>query len=235
MKATVIVPTYNEAQNLPGLLERVFSLGLDGLSVLIVDDNSPDGTGELAENLAKKYPGRVEVMHRKAKLGLASAYIAGFRRSLELGAEAIFEMDADFSHSPEYLPRFLEGLEHCDVVVGSRYAPGAALDPSWNLWRKWLSRAGNSYVRMVTGLKVKDASAGFKCFRRRVLEGLALDSIRSEGYAFQIEVAYMCQKKGYKVEEVPIFFSQRASGKSKMSLKIILEALWRPWRLRLSH
>jgi dolichol-phosphate mannosyltransferase len=235
MKATVIVPTYNEAQNLPGLLEQVFSLVLDDLNVLIVDDNSPDGTGELAENLAKKYPGRVEVMHRKAKLGLASAYIAGFRRALERGAEAIFEMDADFSHSPEYLPRFLERLEQCDVVVGSRYTQGAALDSSWNWWRKWLSRAGNSYVRVVTGLKVKDTSAGFKCFRRRVLEGLALDRIRSEGYAFQIEVAYMCQKMGYKVEEVPIFFGQRAGGKSKMSLKIILEALWRPWRLRLSH
>jgi dolichol-phosphate mannosyltransferase len=233
MKATVIVPTYNEAQNLPGLLEQVFSLGIDGLNIIIVDDNSPDGTGELAENLAKKYPGRMEIMHRKGKLGLASAYIAGFRRALERDAEAIFEMDADFSHSPEYLPRFLEKLENCDVVVGSRYVRGAALDPRWNLWRKWLSSAGNSYVRLVTGLKVKDTSTGFKCFRRRVLEGLALDSIRSEGYAFQIEVAYMCQKKGYKVEEVPIFFSQRASGKSKMSLKIILEALWRPWRLRL--
>ena len=235
MKATVVVPTYNEAQNLPGLLEQVFSLGIDSINLIIVDDNSPDGTGKLAEDLAKKYPGRMEIIHRKGKMGLASAYIAGFRLALERGAEAIFEMDADFSHSPEYLPRFLEKLENCDVVVGSRYIRGAALDPHWNLWRKWLSRAGNSYVRLVTGLKVKDTSAGFKCFRRWVLEGLALDSIRSEGYAFQIEVAYMCQKKGYKVEEVPIFFSQRASGKSKMSSKIILESLWRPWRLRLSH
>jgi len=235
MKATVVVPTYNEAQNLPRLLEQVFSLGINGINIIIVDDNSPDGTGKLAEDLAKKYPERMEIMHRKGKMGLASAYVAGFRLALEKGAEAIFEMDADFSHSPEYLPRFLEKLENCDVVVGSRYIRGAALDPHWGLWRKWLSRAGNSYVRLVTGLKVKDTSAGFKCFRRRVLEGLALDSIRSEGYAFQIEVAYMCQKKGYKVEEVPIFFSQRASGKSKMSSKIILESLWRPWRLRLSH
>lgn len=234
MKATVIVPTYNEAQNLPRLLEQVFSLGIDGINIIIVDDNSPDGTGNLAEDLAKKYPGRMEIIHRKGKMGLASAYIAGFRLALERGAEAIFEMDADFSHSPEYLPRFLEKLENCDVVVGSRYIRGAALDPHWGLWRKFVSRAGNSYVRLVTGLKVKDTSSGFKCFRRRVLEGLALDSIRSEGYAFQIEVAYMCQKKGYKVEEVPIFFSQRASGKSKMSSKILLESLWRPWRLRLS-
>ena len=234
MKATVVIPTYNEAQNLPRLLEQVFSLGMDGLNIIIVDDNSPDGTGELAEELAKKYPGRMDIIHRKGKMGLASAYIAGFRRALELGAEAVFEMDADFSHSPEYLPRFLEKLNNCDVVVGSRYVPGAVLDSQWGLWRRWLSSAGNFYVRLITGLKVKDTSAGFKCFRRHVLEGLALDSIRSEGYAFQIEVAYMCQKKGYKVEEVPIVFGQRASGKSKMSLKIILEALWRPWRLRLS-
>jgi dolichol-phosphate mannosyltransferase len=235
MKATVIIPTYNEAQNLPRLLEQVFSLGIDGINIIIVDDNSPDGTGKLAEDLAKKYPGRMEIIHRKGKMGLASAYIAGFRLALERGAEAVFEMDADFSHSPEYLPRFLEKLENCDVVVGSRYIRGAALDSHWGLWRKFISRAGNSYVRLVTGLKVRDTSAGFKCFRRRVLEGLALDSIRSEGYAFQIEVAYMCQKKGYKVEEVPIFFSQRASGKSKMSSKILLESLWRPWRLRLSQ
>ncbi len=234
MKSTVIVPTYNEVQNLPHLLEKVFSLGIDGLNILIVDDNSPDGTGVMADELAKKYSGRIEVIHRKGKMGLASAYIAGFRRALETGADAIFEMDADFSHSPEYLPKFLEKLKNCDVVVGSRYVRGASLDSRWGFGRKFLSGAGNSYVRMVTGLKVKDASAGFKCFSRRVLEGLALDSIRSEGYAFQIEVAYMCQKKGYKIEEVPIFFSQRAEGKSKMSLKIILEALWRPWRLRFS-
>jgi dolichol-phosphate mannosyltransferase len=230
----VVLPTYNEAQNLPLLVEQILGLQDNMLGVLIVDDNSPDGTGEIADELARKYPERVEVIHRQRKLGLGTAYVAGFSRALEKGANFVIQMDADFSHSPEYIPELIREGEDYDVVVGSRYVPGGRVDPRWGWWRKFLSWAGNLYLRRVIGLKVRDATTGFKGFTRKALEGLDLKGIRSKGYIFQVEIAHACQKKGYQVKEVPITFKERAQGKSKLSLKIVWEALWRAWQLRFS-
>lgn len=232
MKITIVMPTYNEAVNLPLIVPKLLSLGIAGLSVLVVDDNSPDGTGRVAEELAEKYPGRVEVLHREAKAGLGSAYITGFKHALRDGADYIFEMDADLSHPPTDIPHFLEEIRHHEVVVGSRYVPGGMVDPEWSLWRKFLSWAGNLYARFVTGLQVHDTTAGFKCFRRSALLGLDLERVRSDGYAFQVEMAYACQKKGYQVAEIPISFAERTQGRSKMSFKIVLEAIWRVWQIR---
>ncbi len=232
MKTVVVMPTYNEAQNLPSIVSELLSLGLEDLEIVIVDDNSPDGTGEIADALAKQYPGRVHVIHRPRKMGLGTAYKDGFRYALRNGASLIVEMDADFSHSPSYLPQMIEKAKEYDVVVGSRYVPGGGVDEHWGLWRKFLSRFGNLYARLVTGLKVKDATAGYKVFRRHVLENIDLDRIQSDGYAFQIEMAYACQQAGYRVYEVPIYFEDRAIGRSKMNLGIVLEAIWRVWQLR---
>ena len=232
MKAIVVMPTYNEASNLPEIVPQILSLDVEGLQVLVVDDNSPDGTGEIADQLAVAYPGRVEVIHRERKMGLGSAYLTGFARALERGADFVFEMDADFSHSPQYIPEMLDRIRNCDVVIGSRYVAGASVDPRWSLRRRFLSWGGNLYIRLMTGLKVKDATAGFKCFRREALEGLELEKVRSDGYAFQIEMHYACQKKGYRLAEIPIFFGERGRGESKMSFKIIWEALWRVWQIK---
>ncbi|MFH1485282.1 MAG: polyprenol monophosphomannose synthase, partial [Chloroflexota bacterium] len=200
--------------------------------VLVVDDGSPDGTGEVADALARKHPGRISVLHRAGKQGLASAYIAGFKRALEDGADVIVEMDADLSHSPHYVPQLLEKLHDYDVAVGSRYVAGGQVDPRWSSRRKFLSWAGNVYARWITGLKVKETTGGFKAFRRQVLQSLDLDGMESKGYAFQVEVAYACQKKGFHVAEVPITFQERGSGRSKMSWRIVWEAFWRVWHLR---
>lgn len=228
----VCMPTYNEAENLPAMADALFGLGLD-LVLLVIDDSSPDGTAEVAARLARERPGRVHLIRRPAKLGLGTAYLAGFRYALEHGAGQIVEMDADFSHSPAYLPVFLERIESgYDVVVGSRWMPGGDVDRKWELWRKLLSKWANHYARWVTGLKVYDTTAGFKCFRREALEAIDLDRIRSDGYAFQIEVAQACQRAGLRVCEVPIYFEERRKGRSKMSGRIILEALWRVWQLR---
>ena len=226
------MPTYNEAENLPKMVETLLSLGVDNLDVLVVDDNSPDGTGDIAEELARKYPKRVDVVHRQGKMGLGTAYITGFRHALKNGASFIFEMDADFSHPPEIIPTILGKMVNYDVVVGSRYVAGGRVDSRWSLFRKFLSWGGNVYSRMVTGLRVQDTTAGFKCFRRSALEGLDLGKVRSDGYAFQVEMAYACQKKGYRVAEVPISFNDRTLGRSKMSLHIILEAMWRVWQIK---
>jgi dolichol-phosphate mannosyltransferase len=235
LKTIAVIPTYNEVQNLPELVRQLFCLDIAGLEVLIVDDNSPDGTGEVADNLAQKYPQRLEVIHREGKMGLATAYTTGFARALERGADFIVEMDADFSHSPQYIRDFLARMDDCDVLVGSRYAPGSMLDPRWGLWRRLVSGLGNRYLQLVTGLKVRDASGGFKCFRREALEGLDLGKVRSRGYIFQVEMTYLCHKMGYMVAELPILFSERAQGKSKMSLGIIGEAIWRPWHIKWCH
>lgn len=232
MKAIIVMPTYNEAENLPLMVSALLSLPLGGIHVLVVDDNSPDGTGEVAERLAQEHPGRVEVLHRSRKLGLGSAYIAGFRRALEMGAEAILEMDADFSHPPQCVPLLLEHLGEYDVAVGSRYVSGGTVDPHWSLGRKLLSWGGNRYARVVTGLRVKDVTAGFKAFRKEVLTSLDLSRLRSDGYAFQVEMAYLCEKRGFRIKEVPITFGERSAGKSKMSGKIVWEALWRVWQMR---
>lgn len=234
MKTTIVIPTYNEASNVPKLVKEIFDLGIEGIHILVVDDNSPDGTGQVAEDLAKEYPGRVGVIHREGKLGLATAYLTGFARALKEKSDYICEMDADFSHQPSYLPQFLDKLKDYDVAVGSRYTKGGSVDPTWGFGRKVMSGLGNFYARLITGMKVKETTGGFKCFRRKVLESLDFSRIRSRGYAFQMEVAYACEKLGFRVVEVPILFRERAMGQSKMSWAIFWEALWLPWKIRFS-
>src|SRR5207249_865310 len=188
------------------------------------DDNSPDGTGLLADELADKLPGRVRVLHRERKLGLGTAYRQGFRYALDHGAEAVIEMDADFSHSPNYLPRMVQSLAEYDVVVGSRWCPGGSLDEKWERWRYMLSKYANLYARLVTGLRVYDTTAGFKAFRASALRTIPFETVRSNGYGFQIEMAMLCQRAGLRVVELPIYFEERVRGRSKMSLAIITDA-----------
>jgi dolichol-phosphate mannosyltransferase len=226
----VIVPTYNERENIGPLLEKLLALP-HNLNVLVVDDASPDGTGEFVAEWAERQP-RLHLLRRRGKLGLGSAYRDGFRYALEHGAELIFEMDADFSHDPESIGEFLRTAEHADVVLGSRYLNGVTV-VNWPLQRLILSYAANVYTRLITGLPVKDATGGFKCFRRRALEGIRLDRVKSDGYAFQIEVSYKCWRRGFTVREIPILFVDRHAGVSKMNRKIIWEAVWMVWRLRL--
>jgi dolichol-phosphate mannosyltransferase len=232
---TVVVPTYNEAENLHSLAESLWSLGLPELRILIVDDASPDGTGQMAEALASEKPGRMSVIHRQGKLGLGSAYITGFRQALSDGAQAVAQMDADFSHSPSYLPDFVEHLELADAVLGSRYIPGARLDERWGFGRVLLSRWGNFYARTILGLQVKDATGGFRVWRAETLEGMPLDSVRSNGYLFQVEMAYVAQRLGYRMIERPIFFEDRRIGQSKMSIAIQIEAALRIWQVLFIH
>ncbi len=232
----VVVPTYNEADNLPTLVGELLALGVPGLEVLVVDDNSPDGTGQVADDLAQRYPDRVHVMHRAGKLGLGTAYLAGFRYALEQGADYIVQMDADFSHSPGYIPQFLEAVEGCDVVIGSRYVAGGRLDERWGWWRYFLSWWANSvYTRLILGLRVRDVTAGFKCWRRATLEGIGLDRVRSNGYVFQVEMAYLTEKLGYRFRELPIYFEDRRIGRSKMTVPVKVEAALRTWQIRWRH
>ena len=230
-KTVIVLPTYNEAENLPKMVAALLEL-TPPVSILVVDDNSPDGTGRIADELSASAPGRVSVLHRRAKTGLGDAYLAGFRRALADGAERIFEMDADFSHPVSAVPEMLRLAETYDVVVGSRYVSGGRLDDRWSALRRFVSRAGNMYARLITGLQVRDATAGFKCFRREALERIPLDDVRSQGYNFQIEMAMRCQRAGLRVVELPIFFRERDAGLSKMTPSIALEALWRIWQLR---
>lgn len=235
MHLAVVIPTYNEAENLPALVSALFSLPLDDMHLLIVDDNSPDGTGSIAEALARQYPGRMAVLHRAGKLGLGTAYIQGFRRALEEGAEAVGQMDADFSHQPEKLPELLQALEDCDVVLGSRYVPGGGLDRQWPLWRKGLSHFGNIYARLILGLPVRDATGGYRLWRRSTLEAIPLENVRSNGYAFQVEMIYLSYRLGFKAREVPIYFVDRRLGMSKMSFAIQKEAALRVWQMRVGY
>ncbi len=235
-KVLVVVPTYNEADNLPTLAGELLALDVPGLEILVVDDNSPDGTGQIADDLARRYPGRVHVMHRTGKLGLGTAYIAGFRYALDHGADYIIQMDADFSHSPGYIPHFLEAIEGYDVVIGSRYVAGGQLDERWGWWRYFLSWWANSvYTRLILGLRVKDVTAGFKCWRRATLEGIGLERVRSNGYVFQVEMAYLTEKLGYRFREVPIYFEDRRIGRSKMTVPVKIEAALRTWEIRWRH
>jgi dolichol-phosphate mannosyltransferase len=229
-RALVIIPTYNESDNLPRLVPSVLSRD-PRLDILVVDDNSPDGTGRLADEIAASEP-RVHVLHRPGKMGLGTAYITGFHWGLERGYDALFEMDADFSHDPAHLPQFLEAIENYDVVLGSRYLQGRVTVVNWPIGRLLLSYFANVYARKVTGLPVADATGGFKCFRREVLAALDLDHVESSGYAFQIEMSFRAWKKGFKLGEIPIMFVDRDVGESKMSKKIVREAVWRVWRLR---
>ncbi len=235
-KVMTVIPTYNEAENLPRLVTELFALDIPTLEILVVDDNSPDGTGQIADELASQHPDRVHVLHRAGKLGLGTAYITGFRYALQHGAEYIIQMDADFSHSPAYIPQFLQAIEGYDVVVGSRYVVGGRLDERWGWWRYFLSWWANSiYTRLILGLKVKDATAGFKCWRRATLEGIGLDRIRSNGYVFQVEMAYLTEKLGYRFLEIPIYFEDRRIGRSKMTGRVKVEAALRTWQIRWRH
>jgi dolichol-phosphate mannosyltransferase len=231
LQITVIIPTYNEAENLPKLVSALFSLHLD-LSILIVDDNSPDGTGEIADSLAAEYPNKVDVIHREGKLGLRTAYLTGIERALAKEADAIAQMDADFSHEPKCLPEMAKMLENRDVVLGSRYVPGGRVDANWPLWRKWLSAFGNFYARTILGFGLRDVTTGFRLWRRETLEGMPLQRIRSNGYVFLVEMVYIAHSLGYRFGEVPIYFADRQSGKSKMSFKIQREAALRIWAVR---
>lgn len=230
-KALVIIPTYNESANLPQIVPRVLTQDAC-LEVLVVDDNSPDGTGEIADKLAEQ-DGRVHVLHRKGKLGLGTAYLTGFRWALDRDYEYIFEMDADFSHDPRHIPEFLNAAQTTDLVLGSRYLHGRVTVVNWPMSRLMLSYFANIYARIVTGHRLYDATGGFKCFRRRVLEAIDLDSVRSNGYAFQIEMSFRARRRGFTIKEIPIVFHDRTDGQSKMSGAIVREAIWMVWRLRL--
>src|SRR5436190_15708394 len=221
MKTLIIIPTYNEIENLRPLLDAIFSY-VPETDVLIVDDNSPDGTGKLADEICEQNA-HVHVMHRAGKLGLGTAYIAGFKYAVERGYDAAFEMDADFSHDPRYLPDFLKAIEHADLVIGSRYIPGGGT-PNWSFLRRFISGGGNIFARFMLGIPVQDCTAGFRCYRRQVLESIDLDTIQSQGYAFQVEMAYRVMQQGFKIVETPIVFMDRRIGKSKMSRKIVIEA-----------
>ena len=221
MKTLIIIPTYNECENLPALLEAIFSY-TPQTDILIVDDNSPDGTGELADRIAL-IDNRVYAIHRAGKLGLGTAYVAGFKYAIAHNYDVAFEMDADFSHDPQYLPNFLAAIEHADLVIGSRYIPGGAT-PNWSIIRRLISGGGNIFARLVLGMSIHDCTAGYRCYRREVLESIDLESVESQGYGFQVELAYRVMKQGFRIVETPIVFMDRRVGKSKMSRKIVLEA-----------
>lgn len=229
-RALVITPTYNEKPNVPTLVRRVLAQD-PRLEMLFVDDNSPDGTGDLIERIAAENP-RVHLLRRPGKMGLGTAYRDGFRWALAQDFELIFEMDADFSHDPDHLPQFLKSAESADFVLGSRYLNGKVTVVNWPITRLMLSYGANIYARKVTGMRLWDATGGFKCFHRRVLEAIDLDQVRSNGYAFQIEMSFRAMRKGFKPVEIPIVFADRTEGESKMSGNIVREAILMVWRLR---
>ena len=229
-RALVIVPTYNERENILKLIDAVLAQS-PIIDVLVVDDGSPDGTGALVDERAA-VDSRVHIIHREKKLGLGTAYVAGFKWALERPYEFVFEMDADFSHDPQHLPQFLASIENADLVLGSRYRDRKVTVVNWPIGRLMLSYFANVYARFVTGLQVFDATGGYKCFRRRVLEAIDLNDVRSNGYAFQIEMSFRAWKKGFRIVEIPIVFVDRTEGSSKMSKKIVREAVWMVWRLR---
>ena len=229
-RALVIIPTYNEHENLPRIVPQILEQD-PRLEVLVVDDGSLDGTGELADALATA-DARVHVLHRAGKLGLGTAYVMGFRWALEQAYDYVFEMDADFSHDPKHLPQFLSEIQDADLVVGSRYLKRNVTVVNWPMSRLMLSYFANEYARVVTGLKLWDSTGGFKCYRRRVLEAVALDRVRSNGYSFQIEMSFRAWRKGFRLKEIGIVFTDRSQGQSKMSRGIVWEAVWMVWRLR---
>lgn len=229
-RALVIIPTFNERENVSRIIDAVLAQD-SSLDVLVVDDASPDGTGQIVDSVATQNP-RVHALHRTGKLGLGTAYIAGFHWALERDYEVIFEMDADFSHNPDRLPKFLEAIRSADLVLGSRYQDGHVNVVNWPMSRLFLSYAANVYARAVTSLPIFDSTGGFKCFRRKVLETINLNAIHSNGYAFQIEMTFRAWKAGFRIVEIPIVFVDRTSGESKMSKRIVREAVWMVWRLR---
>lgn len=242
IRLTIVIPTYNEAANLPGLVEALFQLPLPSLQLVIVDDNSPDGAGAVADRLAERYQRRIDgtlqpaiqVIHRSGKLGLGTAYLEGMRCALADGADFIVQMDADFSHAPGYIPQMLGVMlaTDADVIIGSRYVPGGTLDEGWGWWRRLLSWWANFYSRMILGLRIRDMTAGFKLWKRAALLGIGLDQVRSNGYSFQVEMAYLCEKLGYRLIEIPIHFEDRRIGQSKLDVPVKLESAWRTWQIR---
>ena len=229
MNALVVVPTYNERENLPILVEGILSH--HGFRILVVDDGSPDGTGALADELAARHPGRIEVMHRTGPRGLGRSYVDGLRRALQTDAELIFQMDADLSHNPEYLPALAAGAARYDVVIGSRYMTGVSV-VNWPLHRIFLSAFANRYIRTVTGLSPTDCTSGYRCWRRAALAQIRLDRVASAGYAFLVEMLFRAARNGSRIGEVPIIFVERRQGQSKVSRSVLVESLITPWRLR---
>ena len=232
MGLTVVIPTYNEEGNLEPLVTELLVLPITGIKIIIIDDNSPDGTGMLADRLAVKHPGRIAVSHRAGKLGLGTAYKSGFKMALESGADFIAQMDADFSHSPQVLPRLLDTLQSSDLVIGSRYVAGGGVDQEWPVWRKGLSAFANFYARTILHMRVRDLTGGYRVWRREVLTAIPLQAVRSNGYGFMIETAYLAHRLGYRIRETPIYFADRSHGRSKMSLKIQVEAALRVIMMR---
>jgi dolichol-phosphate mannosyltransferase len=232
LRITVIIPTYNEAENLPELFSALFSLPLHDLKILVVDDNSPDGTGKIADEYSTKYPERVSVLHRAGKLGLRTAYLEGFKMAIADGAQAVGQMDADFSHNPARLVDMAAALDSADVALGSRYVAGGSVDEQWPVWRKRLSAFGNFYARTILNMPLKDITTGFRLWRRETILGMPLERIQSNGYIFLVEMAYMAYSLEYRFAQVPIHFADRRSGKSKMSFRIQMEAALRVWQVR---
>lgn len=232
---TIVIPTYNEADNLPLIVNALWDLPDLDISILVVDDASPDGTGEIADQLAREHTGRIDVIHRRGKLGLGTAYIRGFKHALKSGARTIGQMDADFSHAPEYISEFMRLLPDYDVVIGSRYVPGGSLDERWGAGRVLLSWFGNFYARTILRMGIKDTTGGYRIWKHDTLAGMPLDQIRSNGYVFQVEMAYVAQKLGYRLVETPIYFEDRRIGQSKMSFRIQIEAALRVWQVLITH
>jgi len=230
MKILVIIPTYKERENVPRIVPRILSQH-EGVEILFIDDNSPDGTGALIDEISSKNP-RVHVIHREGKLGLGTAYVRGFKWALERDYDKVFEMDADFSHNPDDIPRLIQASEEYDLVIGSRFVNGISV-VNWPFRRLLLSLVAMLYVRVVTGLKLNDPTSGFKCYNRRVLEGMNIDGIKSNGYSFQIETNYKARLAGFTIKEIPIIFIEREGGVSKMNKKIVYEAIWVVYKLRL--
>ncbi len=237
MTTIVVIPTYNEADNLPLITAELLTLDVPDLQLLVIDDDSPDGTGQIADELTqKRYPGRVHVIHRKGKLGLGTAYITGFTKAMDLGADYVIQIDADFSHSPSYIPQMLERIKDYDVVVGSRYVGGGELDERWSWWRWLLSWWANVvWARVILGVRTKDATAGFKCWRRTALQRIGLERITSNGYVFQVEMAYVSEKLNFRILEIPIYFEDRRIGQSKMTVPVKIEAALRVFEIRWRH
>ncbi|MBA3872191.1 MAG: polyprenol monophosphomannose synthase [Anaerolineae bacterium] len=234
-KTVVVLPTYNEKENLPLMLEALFALKIDNLNILVVDDNSPDGTGKIADDFAARYP-NVSVLHRQEKNGLGQAYIAGFKQALKMDADYIIQMDCDFSHQPKYIPELLKAIESNDLVLGSRFAKGGSVDENWSVYRKLLTWFANRvYTPTILGIPVRDATGGYRIWRRNTLIGLDLNRIRSSGYVFQVEMAYVTCRLGFRVAEIPIYFPDRELGESKMDIRIQIEAAMRVWQVRQRH
>lgn len=231
MNITIVIPTYNEAENIPKLVSLIFELPLPGLNLLIVDDNSPDGSGQIAEELGRQSGGRVRVLHRPGKLGLGTAYIQGFQLALSQGADYIGQMDADFSHPIDKIVPMVEALSEYDFAIGSRYVPGGRLDERWPIWRMALSGWGNFYARTILGMQIRDVTGGYKLWKRETLSAMPLERIRSNGYVFQVEMSYVASLLGFRCKEIPIYFADRRWGKSKMNFRIQVEAAIRVWQL----